>query len=153
QSIFNMFIKQFKDKIISILYIFIYTLYSGDAFSQIFEFEQSPPSVNWRQINTSKYQLIYPIEVEKEVQFVANLLDKYMRNIGLSIRTNPRQIPIILPNQSVLSNGFVQLSPRRSEFFITPPQHSYPINWLESLTIHEYRHVVQINKLTPKPPF
>jgi hypothetical protein len=148
-----MAVKQYKYKIISILYIFICTLYSSDALSQIFEFEQSPPSVKWRQINTSKYQLIYPIEVEKEAQFVANLLDKNMKNIGLSIRTNPRKIPIILRNQSVLSNGFVQLSPRRSEFFITPPQHSDPINWLESLTIHEYRHVIQIDKLTPKPPF
>jgi hypothetical protein len=36
---------------------------------------------------------------------------------------------------------------------MTAPQNSDPINWLESLTIHEYRHVVQIDKLTPKPPF
>src|SRR5690554_2840821 len=143
----------FKYKLIRVLSFIICTINSTVAYSQLFELEQSPPSVKWRQINTSKYRLIYPVEVEKDAQFVANLLDKNMQSIGMSIRTNPRKIPILLRNQSVVSNGFVQLSPRRSEFFITAPQNSDPINWLKSLTIHEYRHVVQIDKLTPKPPF
>lgn len=139
--------------IIRSLYCFIFIFYSSSAFSQIFDFEQSPPNVKWRQINTGDYRLIYPIEAEESAQYTANLLDKSMATIGASIRTKPRKIPIILRNQSVISNGFVQLSPRRSEFLITPPQHSDPLNWLESLAIHEYRHVVQIDKLTAKPPF
>src|SRR5690554_4028184 len=142
-----------KNHIISIIIIIISTFSSDLAFTQIFEFEQSPPSVKWRQINTPKYQLIYPVEVEKDAQYLANFLDKSMGSIAASIRTNPRKISIILRNQSVRSNGFVQLSPRRSEFLMTAPQHSDPSNWLESLAIHEYRHVVQIDKLTPKPPF
>lgn len=142
-----------KSFYIRFIMVFIYSISSLDIKAQIFEFEQSPPSVKWRQINMPKYKLIYPTEIEEDAQYVAALLNKYMQPIGLSIRTNPRKIPIILRNQSVVSNGFVQLSPRRSEFFITAPQKSDPINWLESLTVHEYRHVVQMDKLTPKPPF
>ena len=138
---------------ISTICAIIFTFTSGSAFSQIFDFEQSPPSVKWRQINTESYQLIFPVEAERSAQYTANLLDKSMRDIRATLRTNPRKIPIILRNQSVSSNGFVQLSPWRSEFFITPPQNSDPLNWLESLTIHEYRHVVQIGKLKAKPPF
>lgn len=145
--------KLLKKHIIRVLYCFIFTFTSSSAFSQIFDFEQSPPSVKWRQINTESYRLIYPIEAEKSAQYTANLLDRSMGSLQASLRTKPRKVPIILRNQSVSSNGFVQLSPWRSEFFITPPQHSDPLNWLESLTIHEYRHVVQIGKLKAKPPF
>lgn len=148
-----MLTKQHKTLIIKIFTVIMFILTSYDCFSQIFEFEQSPPSVKWRQINTEDFRLIYPVEIEKQAQFTANLLDLKKESIIENIRTKPRKISIILRNQSVTSNGFVQLSPRRSEFFITPPQDSAPSDWLESLAIHEYRHVGQIDKLTSKPPF
>ena len=146
-------IKEHKSLIIKVYILFILTLTSHISFSQIFEFEQSPPSIEWRQINTEDFRLIYPIEVEKQAQFTANLLDLKKESILKNIRTKPRKISIILRNQSVISNGFVQLSPRRSELLITPSQDSAPSDWLESLAIHEYRHVGQIDKLTSKPPF
>lgn len=142
-----------KPLLINLFTILISILYSQTCFGQIFEFEQSPPFIKWRQINTPLYRLIYPETLEKDAQFTANLLNKSMPLIGENIRTKPRKMPILLRNQSVISNGFVQLSPRRSEFFTTAPQHADPTNWLTSLAIHEYRHVVQFDKMTPKPPF
>src|SRR5690606_9554104 len=68
--------------------------------------------------------------------------------VGRSLQTDPRKITVILQNQGVTSNGFVQSAPRRSEFFTTPPQNSDPQDWLNSLAVHELRHVVQMDKLT-----
>ena len=61
----------------------------------------------------------------------------------------PRRIPIVLQNQNAISNGFVSLTPRRSEFYTLPPQNYNFIGsnkWLDLLAVHEYRHVVQFNK-------
>lgn len=138
---------------IRIFIAFILISNSSTVYSQIFEFEQSPPSVRWREIDTKKYKLIYAAEVEKDAQFVANILDRSMASVSETIKAKHRKITIILRNQSVISNGFVQLSPRRSEFLMTAPQQSDPLNWLESLAIHEYRHVAQMDKLTAKAPF
>jgi hypothetical protein len=58
----------------------------------------------------------------------------------------PRKISIILQNQSSVSNGFVTLTPRRSEFYTMPPQDYNFLgtnDWLDQLAAHEYRHVVQ----------
>ncbi|GAB3275747.1 hypothetical protein GCM10027347_49230 [Larkinella harenae] len=49
----------------------------------------------------------------------------------------------------MLSNGFVTMLPRRSEFFAAPPQDPFltgNLDWLDMLAIHEFRHVVQYEK-------
>jgi hypothetical protein len=46
------------------------------------------------------------------------------------------------------SNGFVTLAPRRSEFFTTPwlgPEIGQT-EWIKTLAVHEFRHVVQFEK-------
>ncbi|HEY0668437.1 MAG TPA: hypothetical protein VGD22_09700, partial [Sphingobacteriaceae bacterium] len=79
---------------------------------------------------------------------MANTLDLLIVKASKSLGKQPRKISIILQNQSTSSNGFVQLAPRRSEFFTTPPQEFDYQDWLNSLAIHELRHVVQFDKLT-----
>ena len=48
---------------------------------------------------------------------------------------------------SVRSNGFVTWTPKRMELIVTPPQDSYAQDWIGQLSLHEYRHVVQISQL------
>ncbi len=42
-------------------------------------------------------------------------------------------------------NGWIQLAPRKGEFFLTPPENTLLSNnsWVELLAFHEYRHVIQ----------
>ncbi|WP_256012400.1 hypothetical protein [Desertivirga xinjiangensis] len=87
---------------------------------------------------------------------MANVLDKLILRVSYSLNKDPKKISIFLQNQGTSSNGFVQLAPRRSEFFTTPSQSFDYQNWLNSLAVHELRHVVQFDKLTGKynsPPF
>lgn len=152
--------KMDHDRYIKILYISIVTplillFNSYSAYSQVFDSEQNPPGVHWSQINTENFQLIYPTEIEAEAQRMANTLEHVIMSISHSLNKKPRKISVILQNQGIVSNGFVQLAPRRSELFTTPPQNLEFQDWLNSVGVHELRHVVQIDKLTGqlKAPF
>ncbi len=118
--------------------------------AQPVDVNQNPPSIIWRQINTDNFQIIYPVSFETEAQRVANTLQKVIFEVSKSLNKHPRKISVILQNQSVLSNGFVTLAPRRSEFYTTPAQDFDAQDWLNSLAVHELRHVVQFDKLGGK---
>src|SRR5690606_25361298 len=134
--------------VIRYLLLLILCIGSSTVFSQIFNGDSYPPSVKWRQINTENYQLIYPASFEDGAQKLANRLEIFRMRVNQTFGKEPRKISIILQNQTVESNGNVQLAPRRSEFYTTPPQQGDFQNWLDNLAIHEFRHVVQFDKLT-----
>jgi len=135
---------------ISTLFILWSTLLSHKLFAQVYSSDQNPPSLRWRQINTENFQVIYPAELSTEAQKITSVLETIVDRERQSIRVKPRKISIILQNQGVTSNGFVELAPRRSEFYTTPSQSFDFQSWLNSLAIHEMRHVVQFDKLTGK---
>jgi len=140
--------KQFITLLIRTLFVFISIFHSSIAKAQIFDDNQMPPSVKWREIQTPQFQLIYPDVFEAQAQRLANNLLYIIPRVSLSIGKKPRKISIILQNKNVVSNGFVQLAPRRSEFTTTPPQATDFQDWLNSLAVHELRHVVQFDRLT-----
>ena len=124
------------------------TTITGTLKAQLFDSEQNPPSIKWLQINTPNFQIIYPTGLNTEAQRMANTLESIMPRVSQSLKIKPKKISVILQNQSTTSNGFVQLAPRRSEFFTTPPQDFDYQDWLNSLAVHELRHVVQFDKLS-----
>jgi hypothetical protein len=131
-------------KIITVLTSIFYTGYSN---AQIFTATQNPPSIIWHQINTENFQIIFPSSIENDAQRMANTLEVLIDRVSFSLNKPPRKISIILQNQGTAANGFVQLAPRRSEFFNTPPQEFDYQDWLNSLAVHELRHIVQFDKL------
>ena len=109
----------------------------------------NPPSVKWQQINTNHFEVIFPKELEPAGQRLANTLEYIHEPLSGSLGRSPRKIPLILQNQGVIANGFVSWSPRRSEFFSTSPQNYNLVgtnSWLNLLSLHEFRHVVQYEK-------
>jgi len=140
--------KQYKSLIIKVKTTIILSLISHSVFSQIFNEEQNPLSVKWRQINTSGFKVIYPAELEKEAQRMANTLPHIYPYVGSSLGVRKTTIPLLLQNQGVIANGFVQLGPKKSEFYTTPPQQFDSQDWLNNLAVHELRHVAQFDKLT-----
>lgn len=135
---------------INIFITFILIINAHIALAQVFDSDQYPPSVKWAQINTDGFRIIYPTELGTEAQRMAATLDHIVQAVSKSLNKKPHKISIILQNQTVVSNGFVQLAPRRSEFNTLPPQSQDFQDWLNSLAIHELRHVVQIDKLSGK---
>ncbi|SEQ90344.1 hypothetical protein [Pedobacter rhizosphaerae] len=140
---------------ISILTASISSLISHSVFGQIFSTEQNPLSVKWRYISSEGFKIIYPTELEKEAQRMANTLPHIYPKVGLGLKQQNAAIPVLLQNRGTIANGFVQLGPKKSEFYTTPPQYFDSQDWLNNLAVHELRHVAQFDKLTgnQKHPF
>ena len=122
-------------------------LCQNNVSAQFYESGTEPLSVRWQQINTDHFRVIYPTDAVQDGQRAANALEYIYRAEGKTLKHYPAKIPVVLHNRTVISNGFVSWAPKRSEWFLTPPQDNYAQDWLYQLAVHEYRHVVQIDKL------
>lgn len=124
----------------------LFCLIAVQANSQTAVLNNNPPAIKWQQVNTPSIRVIYPRGVEAEAQRVANTLEHIRLAESRTLGKAPRKISVILQNQSAISNAFVSLAPRRSEFFMMPSQNYNFLgsnDWLNLLAVHEYRHVVQ----------
>lgn len=120
--------------------------------AQYFQTGEDPASIKWRQINTSNFQIIYPDYYESQAQKLTHVLEKVYNYGSYSLKHKPKKISVILHTQTVKSNGLVAWAPRRAEFYTTPHQDIYPQDWLEQLALHEFRHVVQVDKINSEVP-
>ena len=134
--------------IFNILSIIILTIHSQESFCQIFDNSQPHPKVKWHQINTENFRLIFPSEYKKSAPTLANQINKYILYSNKTLKDSTRKIDIILQQNHIAQNGFVQLAPRKSEFFSTPSGIADNQEWLPNLALHEIRHVTQFDKLT-----
>lgn len=113
--------------------------------------ENNPSSLKWYQVNTPHFRVLYSGGFGEQAQRVANSLEYIREAEAKSLGSVPRKISVILQNQSAASNGFVSMLPRRTEFYGMPSQDYNFIgtnDWLDLLTAHEYRHVVQYQHAT-----
>jgi len=133
----------------------ILTIISHSVFGQIFSTAQNPLSVKWREVSANGFRIIYPTELEAEAQRMANTLPLIYPKVGKGFNLRTTSIPLLLQNRGTIANGFVQLAPKKSEFYATPPQYFDSQDWLNNLAVHELRHIAQFDKLTgsQKKPF
>ena len=109
------------------------------------QFGGNPPSIHWKQIITKEARVVYPFgldSIAKKISIITGSLAPTAQTLG----GKNRRIPILLQNQTTVSNGYVGLGPWRSEFFMTPNQNSFELGslpWYEQLATHEFRHVQQ----------
>ncbi len=123
---------------------FLALLSSGAGVAQ--EFGRFKPGIEWRQINTAPVRVIFPKGLESQASRVANNIRYLNENNRFSIGPLYKKFDLILNNQGVVSNGYVSLMPFRAEFYTTPMQDGSALGampWLDLLSIHEYRHVLQ----------
>lgn len=132
--------------------LIFYTHYSN---AQIFDNSQSHFRVKWNQINTPQFRLTFPAEFKNSAPILAQNIQNYIHFSSLSLQEKPRKIDIIVQQNHVTQNGFVQLAPRKSELFSTPSGVADNQEWLPNLALHEIHHVTQFDKLTGniKRPF
>jgi len=105
-----------------------------------------PSIIKWKNIDTENVSVIFPEGQENEANRIANVIDLIQEKHSQSIGSTSKKIDLILQTNQVVSNGFVTLAPFRSEFFATPFQNNTILgatDWLDTLSIHEYRHVQQ----------
>jgi len=122
----------------------------GSSFSQ--QFGGNPPSLKWKQINTDSARIIFPAGLDSQANRVSSIVHYLAAhpsaNGGFSLGNKVRKINIVLQNQTTVSNGYVNLGPYRSEFYLTPVTDNFEegsMPWGDLLALHEYRHVMQYN--------
>jgi len=101
---------------------------------------------NWQIIKTPFANVIFNDGQKKDAEKIINTIDYIQKNNHTSIGHHFHTIDIVLRSNTATSNGFVTVSPFRSEFFNTSPQTFNNLgttDWLSTLAIHEYRHVQQ----------
>ena len=110
---------------------------------------QNPPGLDWKVIETSHFEVIFPKAIEKDGQRVANTLEHVYPHVWKTLQHEPDRVSVILQANLAESNGFANPRPRRIEFFNVPPQGAFlgPSDWYSMLSVHEFRHLSQFDKL------
>jgi hypothetical protein len=114
---------------------------------QYYETGQDPASLKWKQIKTGSFTIIYPEKYGSGGKLYAKALDEAYSKLTLLFPEQKFNIPVIIHNYSITSNGYVAWAPRRMELYPTPEQNGIPMLPEKQLAIHELAHVFQMTSL------
>ncbi len=115
----------------------------------LFAQKQNPSKILWKSIQSENFQVIFPNEIEKDAQRIANTLEWVYKFDTKTLNVKPKPVSLVLYNKSMTSNAYAALAPRRMGWYLTSPQtvtNLGSIDWTQLLAIHEYRHIVQYAK-------
>jgi hypothetical protein len=115
--------------------------------AQYYSSGSDPAGIRWYQIKTEHFRLVFPEEYETEARRAAAIFEKVYIYGGYTLGHDPKKIDILIHSRSAYSNGFVSWAPKRIELYPPPDQDIFAQDYLQQLAIHEFRHVVQIDKL------
>ncbi|TRX66305.1 hypothetical protein [Carboxylicivirga sp. M1479] len=128
-------------------FLFIYFFISFLSQAQYYSSGADPANIKWKQVNSDVFKVVYPEEFDGEAKRFIAILDSLYQYGGYTLDHTPKPIKVLIHSRSAYSNGFVSWAPKRMEIYPTPHQDMLAQDWLEQLAIHEFRHVVQIDKL------
>lgn len=106
--------------------------------------------LDWKIIESENVDVITTPAAEAFARRTQLLDEALIELQPLSLGGRVQHIDIVIQNETVIPNGFVGLEPFRSYSFTTPPQQQRQLstsNWVDLLSIHEYRHVEQFSNL------
>lgn len=118
--------------------------------AQFYQSGSDPASVRWMQLTTDNYRLIYPRGMDSLARAYARSLEQVRGPVGDGTGMLPncnyrRPMPVVLHPFNTRSNGTVVWTPRRVELLTTPEAVApEPVPWMEQLTVHESRHISQM---------
>ena len=129
--------------------LFLTLLSSQNALCQYYTLGNDPSRARWRQISSEHYKIIYPEETDSLARLYLYYLEKERPAVMHELDISPKPIPVVLHPYTTQSNGMVTWAPKRMDLFSSPdPYGSNPDTWIPHLTIHESRHVGQVEHYT-----
>ncbi len=126
--------------------LLIFTALLFTAFQLNAQTGPQPSSIKWKYVENDKVKVIFPENNQAEAERIANLVTYINKNATVSVGNKSRKLDILLNTNNAQGNGYVALSPYRSEFYATGFQDFNDLgsmDWLDALAIHEYRHALQ----------
>lgn len=105
-------------------------------------------NIHWQAVTTPDFKVVYPAGLDSLAGVYAYRLQQARPLVGLSAGYFPNQVyrnpmPVLLHPYTGVSNGMVAWAPRRMELYTLPTQLT-ALPWEKVLSIHESRHVAQM---------
>lgn len=138
-------------KILFTRYIILLTLMLMPALShaQFYVTGDDPGKAKWYSIETDHFKVIYPEGADSLARVYAGKIEKY--RIPVSLTTgyaagdgDGRKMPVVMHAYNA-ANGSVAWAPKRMDLFTIPSAYNpEPLPWSTMLSVHESRHVTQM---------
>lgn len=120
------------------------------SMAQFYLTGDDPGRVRWSQISTDHYKIIFPRGMDSLARVYGVNLEVYRGPVGQTISYLPGEytrgpIPVVFHPYNSVSNGSVAWAPRRMDLYTQMEAYNPdPMSWVRQLTIHEQRHVAQM---------
>ena len=119
------------------------------ASAQFFVTGDDPGRLKWNYIDTESYRVIYPQGSDSLARVYARKLEKYKvpvsRTSGYMTGEGDGKIMPVIIHAYNDANGSVAWAPKRMDLFTIPTVYNpEPLPWSTMLSVHESRHVSQM---------
>ncbi|WP_455198565.1 hypothetical protein, partial [Kaarinaea lacus] len=123
----------------------LYTNIASSALTQ-------DPDLDWSTLTTTHFEIHYHQGEKALAQEVARISERVHQNLSKTLNWEPQdRTQVVLTDRFDFSNGTAYFIPRNwMQLIVSPPDSFSSIgdysNWLELLIIHEYTHVLHLDK-------
>ncbi len=118
---------------------------SGSIHAQFYTYGNVGADVDWRQLKSDHFTLIYPSEADSLARRYLFLMERDRENIISGYDIDPGSIPVVLRTYNTTAKGMTTWAPSRVEITTTPSAYSsYAQRWEERQVLHEVRHIPQM---------
>jgi hypothetical protein len=111
---------------------------------QFFFYGQEPAAAKWYQMQSNHFKVIFDEAGALQAYYYLHYLEKNHTFFKTRLGIAPPYTPVVIHNRDVVANGFSVMAPLRMEIGSIPPQDMYAQPWLQQLSVHEFRHSLQI---------
>jgi hypothetical protein len=137
----------------SLFALILFGFFFTDLAAQVYTTQYRLPGLEWQEIRTDRFRLIYPADYRDEAIRSLSILEAEYSDIKNYIGGELQEFPFILNPENDRSNGFVSPINFRSEVELAPirgkalnPQSG---DWLESVLPHELVHALHFSVNPP----
>ncbi len=131
-----------------ILLVFVsLLLFMGEVNAQFYNSGQEPTNIQWYQLFSPRFRVVFPRGMENLAQNYLTALEKMSNTPDFRYTSQARRLDVLLHTGTVSSNAWVAWAPARLEVLTTPPQDMYAHHWYNQLAAHELRHAIQITNI------
>lgn len=140
-------------KFLPILLASIFSIASSNSFAALTQ----DPSLNWQTLYTKHFEIHFHDGEEVLAKKVASISESVHNKLSKKFNWIPRKrTQVVLTDRFDFANGSATPIPRNQiKLIVTPPGGNSVIadfdNWLELLIVHEYTHILQIDKVSGVP--
>ncbi len=117
------------------------------GYGQYFSVGNDPSGIKWRQIKHQDFTLIYPDYYESRAKELYHTSSIILPSVSSSLYLKPYHFRAVVHPETIQSNGWAMWVPRKVELAPIPSLYNMAEKYSDHLLIHEYRHIVQLDKM------